>query len=170
MYNAATAANQLPNAKVVKPPVTTAKPVPKTATAPATVKPAQHTAQIQKVDAKKVDKSKTETDPVSRRVALRKSTVEQIKENQPKNENGEDIDPNDKKPLGDDPTDIGHKPGNEWRSRKEMYEQKGSTRKEVLDEENDPDLYHIERRSNNRSHIYEQKDPPNTNNTNNSDE
>ena len=53
--------------------------------------------------------------------------------------------------------DLGHKPGNEWKTRKQMHQAKGSTRKEVLDAENDPDLYHYEDRSTNRSHKYEKK-------------
>lgn len=36
-----------------------------------------------------------------------------------------------------------------------MHNEKGSSRKEVIEEENNPDLYQIERRSNNRSHKYE---------------
>ena len=66
------------------------------------------------------------------------------------------IDPNtgvklDKKP------DVGHKPGNEWWRRKKMHEEKGSTRKEVIKEENDPNLYHLENPSSNRSHKHEDK-------------
>ena len=33
---------------------------------------------------------------------------------------------------------------NEWRNRKKMHEEKGSTRKEVIEEENDPDLYQVD--------------------------
>jgi hypothetical protein len=37
-----------------------------------------------------------------------------------------------------------------------MHEEKGSTRKEVIEAENDPDLYHWEDCSSNRSHRNEQ--------------
>ncbi len=68
------------------------------------------------------------------------------------------IDPNTKKPLKPDEIDVGHKPGQEWRKRKETHDKKGSTRKEVLDAENDANLYQLEDRSSNRSHKYEKKD------------
>ena len=90
------------------------------------------------------------------RVKLRKSTTEKIKENAPKTTDGDYIDPNTGKVISKDgPYDIGHKPGNEWRTRKKMHEQKGSTRKEVIEAENDPNLYQIEDPSSNRSHKYE---------------
>lgn len=39
-----------------------------------------------------------------------------------------------------------------------MHEEKKSTRKQVIEEENNPDLYQLEDRSSNRSHKYEEKD------------
>ncbi|HTN37157.1 MAG TPA: ankyrin repeat domain-containing protein [Arachidicoccus sp.] len=56
------------------------------------------------------------------------------------------IDPNTGKVLDPDQTDIGHKPGKEWRVRKRMHQEKGSTRKLVIEEENDPELYQLEDR------------------------
>ena len=109
----------------------------------------------QKSDANKIKEKSTSNDATKNRVKLRKDVKEKIKDNQPKNEKGEPIDPNDRKPIGDDKTDIGHKTGQEWHRRKEMHNEKGSSRKEVIEEENNPDLYQIERRSNNRSHKYE---------------
>jgi hypothetical protein len=38
-----------------------------------------------------------------------------------------------------------------------MHQERGSSRKDVLDMENDPDLYRLEDRSSNRSHRYENK-------------
>ncbi|WP_366914010.1 GH-E family nuclease [Niabella sp.] len=38
-----------------------------------------------------------------------------------------------------------------------MHKEKGSSRKEVIDAENDPDLYQWEDRSSNRGHKYEKK-------------
>lgn len=96
-------------------------------------------------------------DATKNRVKLRKNTVKQIKENAPKTKDGRYIDPNTLQPI-DGPYDIGHKYGQEWRTRKKMHQEKGSTRKEVLDTENNPNLYQIEDRKSNRSHKYEKKD------------
>jgi len=91
------------------------------------------------------------------RVKLRKGTIEEIKNNAPKTSDGRYIDPNTLQPI-DGPYDIGHKTGQEWRTRKKMHQERGSTRKEVIDSENNSDLYQIENRSSNRSHKYEKKD------------
>ena len=107
--------------------------------------------------AKNKNEKAIENTATKNRVKLRKATMEKIKENQPRDENGEMVDPNDKKPLKGDKVDVGHKPGNEWRTRKQMHIDKGSTRKEVIEEENNPELYQLERQSNNRSHKFEQK-------------
>ncbi|WP_317931069.1 polymorphic toxin-type HINT domain-containing protein [Halioxenophilus sp. WMMB6] len=90
------------------------------------------------------------------RVKLRKSTREQIDANQPKNANGEMVDPHSGDPLKPGEIDVGHKPGQEWRKRAVMHEERGSTRREVIEAENNPDLYHLEDRSSNRSHRYEE--------------
>lgn len=89
------------------------------------------------------------------RVKPRKGTLEKVKENQPRNEKGEMIDPNTKQPLKEGQIDLGHKPGNEWRTRKAMHKEKGNTRKDVIETENNPNLYHLEDRNSNRSHKYE---------------
>ncbi|CAM4407328.1 GH-E family nuclease [Alteromonas australica] len=68
------------------------------------------------------------------------------------------VDPNTGEPLVDGEIDVGHKPGQEWRKRKKMHEEQGSTRPEVIEAENDPDLYQLEDRSSNRSHKHEEKD------------
>ena len=62
-----------------------------------------------------------------------------------------------KQPLQSGSIDVGHKPGNEWRVRKEMHMRLGSTRKQVVETENDPSLYHLEDASSNRSHVHEGK-------------
>jgi hypothetical protein len=92
----------------------------------------------------------------ARRVKLRKATVEKIRAKQPRNADGEMVDHKGEL-LKEDEIDIGHKPGQEWRKRKKMHEERGSTRKEVIEAENDPDLYHLEDRGDNRSHKYEEK-------------
>lgn len=53
--------------------------------------------------------------------------------------------------------DIGHKPGYEWRINKQEYERKKYTRKQVIEAENNPDIYQLEDLSSNRSHKYEKK-------------
>ena len=106
---------------------------------------------------KSMEKNKTDDNGDYNRVKPRKGTMDKVKENQPKNSKGEMIDPNTKKPLKEGEIDLGHKPGNEWKKRKEMHKEKGSSRKEVIETENDPTLYHLEDRKSNRSHKYENK-------------
>ncbi len=118
---------------------------------PTPVKSIQIIKSISKV-ADKVQKSAT-----ARRVTLRKDTREQIKENQPRNSQGEMVDPNSGQPLKPGKIDVGHKPGEEWRTRKAEHEAAGSTRQQVIDAENNPNLYQLEDRSSNRSHRYEEK-------------
>lgn len=92
-----------------------------------------------------------------KRVPLRKAVREELERVQPRNSKGQMIDPNTKKLLKKGQIDIGHKPGQEWRKRSEMHDPRGSTRKQVLDTENDPNIYQLEDRSSNRSHKYEKK-------------
>ena len=94
---------------------------------------------------------------VYNRVKPRKGTLDEVTRNQPRNANGEMIDPNTLEPLKPSEIDLGHKPGNEWKTRKEMHKEAGSTRDEVLDAENDANLYQWEDRSANRSHKFEKK-------------
>ncbi|MBL9028562.1 MAG: hypothetical protein JNL21_40595 [Myxococcales bacterium] len=100
---------------------------------------------------------KPAADPTKARVRLRKSVREEIEAKQPRNAAGELIDPNTKQPLKPGEVDVGHVPGEEWRTRKEMHKERGSTREEVIETENDPSLYHLEDRHSNRSHRYEKK-------------
>ena len=97
-------------------------------------------------------------DAVKNRVRLRKATLEKIKENQPTNSKGQMIDPNTKLPLIPGKIDIGHKPGQEWYKRKIMHQQQGSTRKEVIATENNPNLYHLEDMNSNRARTFEHKE------------
>lgn len=106
---------------------------------------------------KKIE-DKVSTDPTKNRVKLRKSVVEDIKKNQERNAEGEMIDPYSKKVLDPEKTDIGHKKGEEWWRRILTYKEKGSTRKEVVEAENDASLYQLEDRKGNRSHVNEKKD------------
>ncbi|TAE36584.1 MAG: hypothetical protein EAY79_11300 [Runella slithyformis] len=105
------------------------------------------------------DKGRVEVsgDKTYDRVKPRKGTVNKVTENQPKNAKGEMLDPNTGQAIDPKRKDLGHKPGQEWRKRKEMHKEKGSTRKEVIEAENNPDLYQWEDRSSNRSRTHEKR-------------
>jgi hypothetical protein len=97
-------------------------------------------------------------DATKNRVKLRKGVKQDVLNNAPKTKNGDFIDPNTGQVIPKNgPYDIGHKRGQEWRRRKNMHQQKGSTRKQVLDEENNPNLYQVEDPKSNRSHKHEKK-------------
>ncbi|MCH6189352.1 GH-E family nuclease [Paenibacillus polymyxa] len=73
-------------------------------------------------------------------------------------ENAKDVDGKVKDPLTGDiidpkePWDMGHKPGYEFRKHKESAKERGISRKQFLDEHNNPDHYRPENPSSNRSH------------------
>ncbi|SIS11731.1 HNH/ENDO VII family nuclease [Williamsia sterculiae] len=99
-------------------------------------------------------------DVTKRRVKLRNSTKEEIKQNARDegltNADGDFIDPNTGAVIPKDgPFDYGHKPGMEhWRIVEKAREE-GWTRQELVEYENNPDLYEIEDPAANRSHAYE---------------
>ncbi|TCD05850.1 RHS repeat-associated core domain-containing protein [Pedobacter frigidisoli] len=101
--------------------------------------------------------TKTEKDPTGSRVKLRKGVLAKIRDAQPKNDEGKMLDPNTGKPLDPEKTDVGHKKGHSWKARQEMHKEKKSSRKEVIETENDASLYHLEDRSENRSRKHEEK-------------
>lgn len=74
-----------------------------------------------------------------------------------RNSKGQMVDPNTGKVLNEDETDIGHKPDEEWKVRKVMHKKKGSTRQQVIEEENNSDLYQLEDRNEIEGHKYEEK-------------
>lgn len=95
-------------------------------------------------------------DAVKNRVKLRKSTKTTIIEQAPKNANGDFIDPNTGIIVPKEgPFDFGHKQGESWKKRKQEHIERGSTRKEVIEAENDPNLYQIEDPKTNRSRRYD---------------
>ena len=97
------------------------------------------------------------TDAVKNRVKLRKSTRTTVIEQAPKNADGDFIDPNTGMIVPKEgPFDIGHKRGGEsWKKRKQEHLDRGCTRKEVIEAENDPDLYQVEDPKSNRSLRYD---------------
>jgi predicted ribonuclease toxin of YeeF-YezG toxin-antitoxin module len=57
----------------------------------------------------------------------------------------------------DEPWDMGHKPGYEFRKHQLSAKNRGINRKQFLDEHNNPDHYMPELPSSNRSHAGENK-------------
>ncbi|KNH21016.1 type IV secretion protein Rhs [Priestia megaterium] len=52
----------------------------------------------------------------------------------------------------EEPWDMGHKPGYEFRKHQKSAQERGISRKQFLDEHNNPDHYRPELPSTNRSH------------------
>lgn len=70
-----------------------------------------------------------------------------------KNANGDVIDPITKRVMDkSEPWDMGHKPGYEFRKHQQSAENRGISRKQFLDEYNNPEHYRPELPSSNRSH------------------
>ncbi len=114
-------------------------------------------ATAKAAEATKAASASSQVTGTTNRVKLRKEVRAEIERNQPRNAKGQMIDPNTKEPLKPGKIDTGHKPGQEWRTRKQAHEDAGSTRKEVIETENDASLYHLEDQSSNRSHKNEHK-------------
>ena len=91
------------------------------------------------------------------RVKLRKGTKEAIKDLAPKTEEGLFIDPNTNLPIEKGQEVFGHKKGQEWSKYKNDPGNKNKTRKEVIEEQNNPNIYQIEDKKSNASHKYEEK-------------
>ena len=53
--------------------------------------------------------------------------------------------------VGKPRADIGHAKGKSWENRLKMHKEKGRTREEIIELENDASLYVLEERSSNRS-------------------
>lgn len=88
---------------------------------------------------------------------IRKSTREAVESNALKTADGKFIDPNTGIVI-DGKYDLGHKPGNEFRTEKAKAKSEGLTQKEFNDRMNNPDLYQIEDPHTNRSHKFELKE------------
>jgi len=96
-------------------------------------------------------------DALKNRVKLRKETKEAIKKAAPKTKDGRYIDPNTRKPIKKGEEVYGHKTGEEWSKYKKDPANKNKTRKEVIEDQNDPKKYQIEDRKSNASHKFEEK-------------
>ena len=113
-----------------------------------------------KVAKDKVEKKATKSvkdDPLARRAKLRGETKKIVKEKALKTDDGRFIDPNTRLPIEKGQEVFGHKPGHEWHNYKKDPANKQKTRKEVVDDQNDPDIYQIEDKKSNESHKHEKK-------------
>jgi hypothetical protein len=99
----------------------------------------------------------TIANPVARRVSLRESTKQAIRDNAPKTAEGDYIDPNTRQVIPrDGPFDYGHRRGYEWRNTQIRAREEGWSRRQVIEWENEPSHYQIEDPSSNRGHEYEE--------------
>jgi hypothetical protein len=100
----------------------------------------------------------TEEDPAAERVSLRQDVKAEIMRRARKTQQGDFIDPNTEKiiPKGG-PFHFGHKPGFEWRKTRDKARAEGWTREQVVEHENNPDIYQIEDPLENISHRHEEK-------------
>ena len=91
------------------------------------------------------------------RVKLRKGTKEAVKDLAPKTGEGLFVDPNTNLPIEKGQEVFGHKKGQEWSKYKNDPVNKNKTRKEVIEDQNNPEIYQIEDKKSNASHKYEEK-------------
>lgn len=105
-----------------------------------------------KTDIKNVDKGSIVEKTYSRPSGFRKGVRDEVWE-KAKDTEGKVRDPLTDTPMKkDEPWDMGHKPGFEFRKHQQSAMERGVTRKEFLDEHNNPDHYIPELPSSNRSH------------------
>ena len=96
----------------------------------------------------KVSKNPTYDRPSGFRKGVREEAWEKAK-----GKDGKVRDPMTQKEMSpDEPWDMGHKPGQEFRKHQESAAQRGIDRKQFLDEHNNPGKYQPELPSSNRSH------------------
>ena len=96
-------------------------------------------------------------DVMKNRVKLRKGTKKIIEEKAMKTDDGLFIDPNTNIPIQPENKVFGHKKGQEWGKYKQNPENANKTRREVIEDQNDPEIYQIEDKRSNASHKYEEK-------------
>jgi RHS repeat-associated protein len=100
------------------------------------------------------DKPATPQSKGLRRPYIRQGVRQEVERNAPRTPDGRPIDPNTGKPIQGKP-DLGHKPGNEFRTEKANAEQRGLTQRQFNDEQNNAQKYQLENPSTNRSHRFE---------------
>ncbi|WP_225231286.1 T7SS effector LXG polymorphic toxin [Solibacillus faecavium] len=100
-----------------------------------------------------VDKGTAKIDKTYRRPSGYRKGVRDKAWEKAKGADGEVIDPVTEKVMKkEEPWDMGHKPGYEFRKHQQSAQERGISRKEFLDEHNNPDHYRPELPSSNRSH------------------
>ncbi|MBE6288049.1 MAG: type IV secretion protein Rhs [Mediterranea massiliensis] len=67
------------------------------------------------------------------------------------------FDPNTNLPIEKGQEVFGHKTGKEWGKYKKETSNQNKTRKEVIEDQNNPNIYQIEDKKSNASHKYEEK-------------
>ena len=107
--------------------------------------------------AKSIDKVDNAKNVMKNRVKLRKGTKESIENAALKNDKGLFIDPNTNLPIEEGQEVFGHKTGYEWGKYKNDPINKTKSRKEVIEDQNNPNIYQIEDKKSNASHKYEEK-------------
>ena len=103
------------------------------------------------------DVSKAVNNTMKHRVKLRVGTKQAIKDAAIKTENGLFIDPNTLQAIEKRQEVFGHKKGHEWKQYKNNPDNQKKTRQEVIEDQNNPNIYQIEDRKSNASHKYEEK-------------
>ena len=96
-------------------------------------------------------------DAMKNRVRPRQGTKMEIREAALKTKDGKYLDPNTGKPIENGQEVFGHKTGHEWSKYKNDPTNISKTRKEVIEDQNNPNIYQIEDRKSNASHKYEEK-------------
>ncbi len=94
----------------------------------------------------------------SRPSNFRKGIRQKVWENAPRDENGNVISPSGDIIKEGDEWHMGHKPGYEFRKHQRSAERRGISRKQFIDEYNNPDHYRPELPKDNLKHIYEAGD------------
>jgi len=103
--------------------------------------------------AKAVDKG-TDTKKALHRPYIRKNVRETVEARASKTKDGKFRDANTREPI-DGKYDLGHKKEHKFSVEKAKAEKEGLSQKEFNNRMNNPDLYQIEKPSNNRSHKFE---------------
>lgn len=106
---------------------------------------------------KKAKKKKNIKDPYRRPSGFRKGVRKKVWEDAKKKGNGKVYSPDGIEIKETDKWDMGHRPGYEFRKHQESARRRGISRKQFLDEYNNPDHYRPETPSFNRSHKGELK-------------
>ena len=91
------------------------------------------------------------------RVKLRNETKQAVRNAAPKTKDGKFIDPNTLQPIEKGQEVFGHKYGHEWYQYKRNPANQNKTRKDVIKDQNDPNIYQIEDKKSNASHKFEKK-------------